>query len=82
MKASSVKSEAVDGRMGGDTRGRCSVVIMLSLSRQLLLVMPEIDSGGGGSDSFIMCLGRHWGDTPHRPGVMMIHWMVNSNYGT
>ena len=21
--------------------------------------MPEIDSGGGGSDSFIMCLGRH-----------------------
>ena len=46
------------------------------------VVMPEIDSGGGGSDSFIMCLGRHWGDTPHRPGVMMIHWMVNNNYGT
>ena len=23
------------------------------------VVMPEIDSGGGGSDSFIMCLGRH-----------------------
>ena len=37
-----MKSEAVDGRMGGDTRGRCSVVIMLSLSLQAV-VMPEID---------------------------------------
>ena len=73
-----MKSEAVDGGMGGDTR---QVQCCNALSVQAV-VMPEIDSGGGGSDSFIMCLGRHWGDTPHRPGVMMIHWMVNSNYGT
>ena len=51
-----MKSEAVDSRMGGDTRGRCSVVIMLS---HQAVVMPEIDWGGGVSDSFIMCLGRH-----------------------
>ncbi len=57
MKASSVKSEAVDGRMGGDTRLR-QVQCCNALSLQAV-VMPEIDSGGGGSDSFIMCLGRH-----------------------
>ena len=50
-----MKSEAVDGGMGGDTR---QVQCCNALSVQAV-VMPEIDSGGGGSDSFIMCLGRH-----------------------
>ena len=61
MKASSVKSEAVDGEWEETpgSRGRCSVVIMLSLSPIQAVVMPEIDWGGGVSDSFIMCLGRH-----------------------
>ena len=47
-------------RMGGDTRQQGQVQCCdNALSPLQAVVMPEIDWGGGVSDSFIMCLGRH-----------------------